>query len=40
MEGEINKETSSGGLLILDVREVGSELMPGGIEGWEGAKEN
>ena len=38
MEGEINKETSSGALLILDVREVGSEFIPGGIEEWERGK--
>ena len=39
MEGE-TKKPHQGAPLILDVREVGSELIPGGVEDWEGAKEN
>ena len=38
MEGETNQETSSGGFVDLDVREVGSEFIPGGVEEWEGKK--
>ena len=34
------QKTSSGGSIDLDMREVGSELIAGGIEELEQAKEN
>ena len=38
MEGEINKETSLGGSIDLNVHKVGSELIPRGVEEWHRAK--
>ena len=35
-----NTKPHQGVPLILDVREVVSELIPGGVEEWEGATEN
>ena len=34
------KKLHQGVPLILDAREVGSELIPEGVEEWEGATEN
>ena len=38
MASEINKGTSLGAPLILNVLEGESHLIPGGVEEWEGAK--
>ena len=37
---EQTKKPHQGVPLILDVREVGSEFIRGGVEEWEGEKEN